>query len=198
MTYRPILRFPDPRLFIRSLPVQRVDDTVRRLLDDMQETLLAEGGTSISAVQIGVPLRIVVLWDAQDGLFLEAVNPVLFPAELALSTVSWESCLSFPGSETTLAQVEVHRPSSVRLEGMDRQGETLSGLAVTARLAAALQHEVEHLDGILLTSNLNRRAREAVESRARKWGPMLWERERRRALGVRSENLGATSVRVRR
>lgn len=171
--YRPILRFPDPRLHAISRPVGRVTPAVAAIMDDLVETLLAEDGASISAVQVGIPLRLIVLRDPGDGSILQVADPICRPSELARPSRIWEGCLSFPAGPDAYAQVEARRQTSVVLEGLGRDGEPLPGEAVSARVAGALQHEMDHLDGVLMTERLGRLVRERIEKRARRWGPKI-------------------------
>jgi peptide deformylase len=158
MAIRPIISLPDPRLRQKSDAVARVDDDVRRLMDDMLETMYDAPGVGLAAIQVGVPKRVAVIDTAKDGeekrpLFL--VNP-----EIVWSSdetrVYQEGCLSIPDFMD-----DVERPERVRARFLDRNGETQE-IEADGLLATALQHEIDHLNGILFIDYLSRLKRERV------------------------------------
>jgi peptide deformylase len=158
MAIRPIISLPDPRLRQKSEPVASVDDDVRRLMDDMLETMYDAPGVGLAAIQVGVPKRVAVIDTAKDGeekrpLFL--VNP-----EIVWSSdetrVYQEGCLSIPDFMD-----DVERPERVRARFLDRNGETQE-IEADGLLATALQHEIDHLNGILFIDYLSRLKRERV------------------------------------
>src|SRR5208282_6180415 len=119
MSVRPILIAPDPRLKAVSKTVQRVDDEIRRLIDDMIESMYAADGIGLAAIQIGVPKRIIVMdLDQKDGKKNPRVfvNPKLIWASEELATFE-EGCLSVPE-----IWEEVERPAQIRAEYLDRKG----------------------------------------------------------------------------
>jgi peptide deformylase len=149
MTIRKVLLYPDKRLREKAQPVERVDDSIRKLLDDLAETMYAEPGVGLAAPQLGVALRVFVidLKSPEGGELLEFVNPRFLSRE---GEIAWkEGCLSFPGISE-----EVTRHGRVSLEALDRNGKrfTLDGEEL---LAVALQHEYDHLDGKLLIDNVS-------------------------------------------
>lgn len=149
MAIFPIRTFPDPVLRMAARAVATVDDEVRRLIDDMTETMYAAPGVGLAAPQIGVGLRVVV-FDAGDGAHA-LVNPVLEEA-----TGSWvyeEGCLSVPDHYWS-----IRRPARARVSGLDRDGRpvTFEGDDLLGRV---LQHELDHIEGMLLLSRLSRRMR---------------------------------------
>lgn len=174
MAILPILETPDPRLRTISTPVEAIDDDLQRLIDDMFDTMYDAPGIGLAAIQVGVPKRLLVI-DLQEpeeegG---EAVRkPMVFinPQILEGSeehSIYQEGCLSVPDQ-----YAEVERPASIRASWMDRKGviheEQLEGL-----LATCLQHEMDHLEGILFIDHLSRLKREMLLkklSKARKDG----------------------------
>jgi peptide deformylase len=158
MTIRPIISLPDPRLRQKSEPVTRVDDGVRQLMDDMLETMYDAPGVGLAAIQVGVPKRVVVIDTAKDGdekrpLFL--ANPeIVWSSEE--KRVYQEGCLSIPDFLD-----DVERPERVRARFLDRNGEAQE-VEADGLLATALQHEVDHLNGVLFIDYLSRLKRERV------------------------------------
>lgn len=120
-------------------PVEKIDRNIRKLLDDMAETMYKANGVGLAAPQVGIPLRIVVI-DVGDGL-IELINPVIIKFEGRERDT--EGCLSIPNMYG-----EVERYSKVVVEALNRRGkkQRLSGEGLLAR---AFQHEIDHLDGIL-------------------------------------------------
>jgi peptide deformylase len=163
MAILPILEAPDPRLRLISKPVDTVDDDVRALIADMFETMYDAPGIGLAAIQVGVPKRILVMdlqEPEQEGgepvrnprVF---INPELFDPSVDRNLYN-EGCLSVPDQ-----YADVERPATVTARWLDENGERheepLSGL-----LATCLQHEMDHLDGILFIDHLSRLKREMV------------------------------------
>ena len=162
MALREIITVPDPRLKLVSQPVEKVDDELRALMDDMLETMYAAPGIGLAAIQVGVPKRVIVMdlksgeEDASDVRHL--VNPeITWRSEETV--VCEEGCLSVPG-----VYDEVERPARVRVKYLDYQGspreEEAEGL-----FAVCVQHEMEHLEGILFIDHLSRLKRERAVKR---------------------------------
>ncbi|HEX7822766.1 MAG TPA: peptide deformylase [Sphingobium sp.] len=165
MAILPILEAPDPRLRTISSPVEEIDDDLQRLIDDMFETMYDAPGIGLAAIQVGVPKRLLVMdlqepeSDAEDAPAvsnpLVFINPRILEEAGDLSVYN-EGCLSVPEQFA-----EVERPTRVRASWMDRDGriheETLEGL-----LATCLQHEMDHLEGILFIDHLSRLKRDMV------------------------------------
>jgi peptide deformylase len=158
MAIRPIITLPDPKLRLMSEEVARVDNTTRALLDDMIETMYDAPGIGLAAIQLGLPHRLVVLDvakqdEAKSPLFL--VNPeiVWFSEE---RTVYEEGCLSIPDYYE-----EVERPGSVRVRFLDRDGQSCE-LVADGLLATAVQHEIDHLNGVLFVDHISRLKRDRV------------------------------------
>ena len=142
---RPILGFDQPILREKTKRVGRVDDSVRRLLDDLAETMIAAPGAGLAAPQIGVGLRVCVV-KGDDNQIYQLVNPELVKG--SGTQVGYEGCLSYPGWVG-----EVPRYDSVVVKGLNRKGKPvrIKSEGFTAR---AFQHEIDHLDGILFTDRL--------------------------------------------
>ena len=152
MTVRPILTAPDPRLKAVSQPVVRVDDEIRRLIDDLVESMYAADGIGLAAIQIGVPKRILVMdLDQRDGKKnpLTFINPKILWASEELATFE-EGCLSVPE-----IWEEVARPAKIRAEYLDRDGARQE-LEAEGLLATCLQHEMDHLEGVLFLDHLSK------------------------------------------
>jgi peptide deformylase len=152
MTVRPILTAPDPRLKAVSKDVETVDDAIRRLIDDMTESMYAADGIGLAAVQIGVPKRVIVMDLAQrEGKKqpLAYVNPkILWASDETL--VFQEGCLSVPEIWD-----DVERPARIRAEYLDRDGKKQI-LEAEGLLATCLQHEMDHLQGVLFIDHLSK------------------------------------------
>ncbi len=133
---------PDPVLRQKARPVSQVDARIRRLMDDMLETMYSARGIGLAAPQVGISQRVIVI-DVGDGP-LKVVNPKLTPVgdEEELAT---EGCLSVPGK-----QGDVWRACSVLVRGLDENGKPVKR-QVEGWLARVFQHEVDHLDGHLFT-----------------------------------------------
>ena len=158
MSLREIVVLPDQILRQVSKPVARVDSDAKRLWDDMLETMYAAPGIGLAAVQVGVPLRLVVADLAKDGeekkpLFI--ANPEIIWRSEAESDYE-EGCLSIPEYYEM-----VTRPSEVKLRYLDRQGEPAE-LHAAGLLSTCLQHEIDHLDGVLFIDHISRLKRDRV------------------------------------
>jgi len=147
---REILVYPDPFLARKAVPVATVDDRIRSLIRDMFETMYAAEGIGLAAPQVGVGKRVVVL-DVSPAD--ETIAPVaVVNPEIVLrngSVTGVEGCLSVPG-----VQGEVCRAEAVEVRGMDEQGKPLR-IQAAGILSRALQHEIDHLDGILFIDRLS-------------------------------------------
>ncbi len=164
MSKLPIILIPDPVLRKAAQPVERVDDDLRRLADDMLETMYDAPGIGLAAPQVGVSRRIVVLDTASDE---EGKKPLVLinPEIVRLGNemrVYEEGCLSIPD-----VKVEIERPSTLTVQFIDREGARQE-LQAEGLLATAIQHEVDHLDGRLIIDFLSRLKREMIIRRFRK------------------------------
>jgi peptide deformylase len=156
-----IITLPDRKLRMRSAPVERVDDEVRKLMDSMLEAMYEAPGIGLAAVQVGVPRRIVTIDVAQredesaepDPLFL--INPEILWTSDERQTAE-EGCLSIPEYFA-----EVERPAEVRVAYIDRDGKKQE-LEANGVLAICLQHEIDHLDGKLFIDYLSKLKRDMV------------------------------------
>ena len=162
MAIRPILEAPDPRLRVKSEPVERVDDELRALIADMFETMYDAPGIGLAAIQIGVPKRVLVIDLMEDGPDGERVseprvfiNPELSDPHPELNVYN-EGCLSVPDQ-----YADVLRPKAIQAKWLDEQGvehdERIEGM-----LATCLQHEMDHLEGILFIDHLSKLKRDMV------------------------------------
>ncbi len=161
---RDILIWPDPRLKEKAQPVGQVDDAVRKLIDDMFETMYAAEGVGLAAPQVGILQRIVVI-DAsprqEDQKPLALVDPVILNPR---GEVTWnEGCLSVPGENE-----EVDRAEFVTVKALDRDGRRIEIADATGLLAVALQHETDHLDGTLFVDHLSSLKREVIRRRMKR------------------------------
>jgi len=164
MTVRPIITLPDPLLRKASAPVERVDADIRKLADDMLETMYAAPGVGLAAVQVGVPIRLIVLDTAKDD---EPPRPLVLinPEVLSLGPelrLREEGCLSIPD-----VRVEIERPASLTLRYLDREGRPQE-LAAEGLLATAIQHEIDHLNGRLIIDFLSRLQRDIIVRKIKK------------------------------
>jgi len=151
MAILPIIVAPDPRLKIKSKAVDKVDDRVRKLMEDMIESMYAAPGVGLSAVQVGVPERIIVIDVSKDPDPPEPVrivNPEIVKASEEIGLAE-EGCLSLP---EYFADVE--RPMRVEVRYVDENGE-IRTIEAEGLLATVLQHEMDHLEGILFVDHLS-------------------------------------------
>ena len=160
---RPILKLGTPDLRTRAAPVTDLGTPMQQIIDDMIETMHAAPGIGLAAPQIGLPLRLFVV-DLSVGRtandLLVFVNPEI--AERDGIQLEEEGCLSVPGFTAT-----VLRPRRVVVRAQDRDGRTRT-VEGTSLLARALQHEIDHLDGLLYLQRLRGLQRTAIERRVRK------------------------------
>jgi peptide deformylase len=158
MSLLPIIETPDPRLKVTSAPVTQVDDDLRRLMDDMAETMYAAPGIGLAAIQIGVPRRVLVI-DLQETEGEKNprffVNPEITWASDELATYN-EGCLSVPDQ-----YAEIDRPARIKVRYLGYDGAAQED-AVDGLLATCLQHEMDHLDGILFIDHLSRLKRDMI------------------------------------
>jgi peptide deformylase len=160
---RDIVIWPDPILKKPAAAVARVDEEIRRLLDDMAETMYAADGVGLAAPQIGVSKRLVVIDTSprQEGQrLLHLVNPRIVRTEG--ETVYTEGCLSVPGEAE-----DVERAAKCWVEALDRDGKNIE-VEGDGLLAIALQHELDHLDGVLFVDHLSSLKRELIRKRMKK------------------------------
>jgi peptide deformylase len=152
MAIRPILTAPDPRLKAVSTDVETVDNAIRALIDDMADSMYAADGIGLAAIQIGVAKRVLVIdLDQKEGRKnpIAYINPKILWASEELATFE-EGCLSVPEIWD-----DVERPARIKAEYLDRDGNKQI-LEADGLLATCLQHEMDHLNGVLFIDHLSR------------------------------------------
>jgi peptide deformylase len=169
MAIRAIRKFPDPILRRKAAPVTAFDEELRRLVEDMIDTMYAEPGVGLAAPQIGVSLQLFVIditvGQRPDALIVLA-NPTIVSATGRL--VEEEGCLSVPG-----IRADIPRAEAVEVHGwtLDQREVTLKGRGLLAR---AFQHEIDHLNGMVIWDRMGKVQRELLKSE--------WRRHRREAV----------------
>jgi len=151
MALLPIITAPDPRLKIKAKPVAKVDAAVRRLMDDMLETMYHAVGIGLAAPQVGVAKRVLVVDVAREGEDpqpLRLANPEILWRSDTLKVAN-EGCLSLPEHYS-----DVERPDAIRLRYLDHENE-IREIEAKGLLATCLQHEIDHLDGVLFVDHIS-------------------------------------------
>jgi peptide deformylase len=151
MSILSIITAPDPRLKLRAKPVEQVDDEIRRLMDDMLETMYLAPGIGLAAPQVGVVKRVLVLDVAGEGekpAPLKIANPEILWRSEDLATYS-EGCLSLPEH-----YADVTRPAEIKVRYLDEQNE-IRELHAKGLLATVIQHEMDHLEGTLFVDHIS-------------------------------------------
>ncbi|MEQ1929361.1 MAG: peptide deformylase [Parvularculaceae bacterium] len=164
MAIREILTAPDPRLREKSKPVDRVDDALRTLMDDMLETMYKAPGIGLAAVQIGAPVRVIVMdlaGEDEEKAPLFFVNPIV-TKQSKESSLYEEGCLSVPEYFE-----DVERPARCRVSYLDYDGNPRV-LDAEGLLATCIQHEMDHLEGVLFIDHLSRLKRERILKKIKK------------------------------
>ncbi|MFQ5982233.1 MAG: peptide deformylase [Woeseiaceae bacterium] len=156
-----ILEFPDPRLRKKAVPVQHLDDDLKRLIDDMFETMYAAPGIGLAATQVDVHKRLLVadLSTEKDDPHV-LINPEILTKDGV--AVTEEGCLSVPGYFE-----EVERAERIRVRYLDREGDTIER-DVDGLLAVCIQHEIDHLNGKLFVDYLSEAKRQRIRKRLEK------------------------------
>ncbi|MFZ5746254.1 MAG: peptide deformylase [Pseudomonadota bacterium] len=163
MAILPIVEIPDPRLRTVSTPVEKVDDELRALIADMFDTMYDAPGIGLAAIQVGVPKRVIVMdlqeEEDEDGKPVRQPRVFINPEILDPSddqSVYTEGCLSVPDQ-----YADVERPATCRVKWLDEDGnahdEVFEGL-----LATCIQHEMDHLEGIVFIDHLSRLKRDMI------------------------------------
>ncbi|CAG0933867.1 MAG: Peptide deformylase 1 [Rhodocyclaceae bacterium] len=161
MALLPILRYPDPRLHKKAAFVPRVDETIRKLIADMAETMYEAPGIGLAATQVDVHKRVVVIDVSEDKTKLLAlVNPEIL--DRSGEQVCEEGCLSVPG-----VYDKVTRSERVRVRALDAQGEPFE-LEAGGLLAVCIQHEIDHLEGKVFVEHLSRLKQGRIKARLAK------------------------------
>jgi len=159
MAIRPICKYPDPVLRRKAAPVKVFDESLHQLVDDMVETMYAEPGVGLAAPQIGVSLRLLVTdisVGAKPDALIVLVNPQIVSS--AGRVVEEEGCLSVPG-----IRAEIPRAEFVEIRGWNLAHEEVS-LTGHGYLARAFQHEMDHLEGILIWDRMGKVQREILKT----------------------------------
>jgi peptide deformylase len=164
MSIKPLIILPDPILRQVSKPVERVDDQLRKFAGDMLDTMYDAPGIGLAAIQVGESLRMLVIDLAKEG---EEPAPHVFinPEVLESSderSVYEEGCLSIPDY-----YAEVERPASVRVRYLDRDGKAQE-IAADGLMATCLQHEIDHLNGVLFIDHISKLKRDMVMKKFKK------------------------------
>ena len=151
MAILPIITAPDPRLARKARPVAKVDDSVRRLMDDMLETMYLAPGIGLAAPQVGVARRVIVVdcakADEKPQPYKLANPEILWQSDELL--VNNEGCLSLPEH-----YADVERPAEVKIRYLDEQNE-IRELHAKGLLATCIQHEIDHLEGVLFVDHIS-------------------------------------------
>ena len=158
MPQKKIVIEPDPILRKESKPIEKVDDELRRLLDDMLETMYAAPGIGLAAVQVGILKRLIVIdiskdKDKKEPLFL--INPKIISKSKQTSTYE-EGCLSLPGHFA-----EIERPAECEINFIDYNGKKKE-IKADGLLSTCIQHEVDHLDGVLFIDYLSKLKKDMI------------------------------------
>ncbi|UQA56068.1 peptide deformylase [Polyangium aurulentum] len=163
MAIRTILHYPDPRLRQKAVPVERVTPEIVKLIDDMAETMYAAPGVGLAATQIGETHRIFIVDTAAEdepSNLMVFVNPEITNTEG--SCVGPEGCLSFPG-----VNEDIKRAERVRVRALDRNGQTFE-LEADGLLSIAIQHELDHLDGVLMIDRVGMLKKRIIQRKMQK------------------------------
>jgi len=153
-----ILHYPDPRLRIKAMPVERVESDIRQLLDDMLETMYDAPGVGLAAPQVDIPKRVIVVdISEQKNAPLCLINPEIISQEDVEQME--EGCLSVPGVYEI-----VERAARIKVKGLDRNGAPLE-LDVGGVLAVCIQHEIDHLEGKLFVDYLSEMRRNRIRKK---------------------------------
>jgi peptide deformylase len=158
MALREIITIPDPKLRLTSKPLERFDAPLQKLIDDMFDTMYEAPGIGLAAIQISEPIRLLVVDPSpKDGPRepLALINPEIVWSSDARNTYE-EGCLSIPEYYE-----EVERPASVRVKFLDRDGKPQERLA-EGLFATVVQHEIDHLNGVLFIDYLSKLKRDRV------------------------------------
>jgi peptide deformylase len=163
MAIRSILHYPDPRLRQKAAAVAGITAEIQKLVDDMAETMYAAPGVGLAATQIGEPHRIFlvdVAADAEPSDLHVFINPELVKTDG--ETTGPEGCLSFPGISE-----DIKRATTVTVRALDREGKPFE-LSAEGLLAVAIQHEHDHLDGVLMIDHMGMLKKRIVQRKMQK------------------------------
>ena len=158
MSLKEIIKYPDPVLRKKSESVREIDEEVKQLIEDMTETMYASRGIGLAAVQIGVLKRVIVV-NVGDELIC-MVNPEIVESE-GKSQME-EGCLCLPG-----VMVDIERKEKIKVKGLNDKGEKIV-IDAEGLLARALQHEIDHIYGVLIIDKVSKIKRELLTNKLRK------------------------------
>lgn len=148
MAIRVIVKHPDPILREKALEVRRINSNIVKLLNDMKETMYAAEGVGLAAPQVGISKRVAVIDAGDEQGLIELINPEIISK--SGEQLGPEGCLSFPG-----LMGDVRRAMICKVRALNRDGETFE-IEGEGLLARALQHEIDHLNGVLFTDFVER------------------------------------------
>jgi peptide deformylase len=157
-----VRKYGDPVLRRRATPVGEITPEIRRMVDDMIETMYDEVGIGLAAPQVGISLRLMVVGHDNGRAARAVVNPVI--TEQGGEITAEEGCLSLPGIFAPVTRAEW-----VRLEGQDLEGQPVS-IRARGLTARVFQHEMDHLDGVLFIDRLDAMTRDRIKRRIKKEG----------------------------
>jgi peptide deformylase len=166
MAIRSILHYPDPRLRQKAAVVASVTPEIQKLVDDMAETMYAAPGVGLAATQIGVPHRVFLVDIAAENEPSDLhvfINPELVKTEGEMTGP--EGCLSFPGISE-----DIKRATTVTVRAIDREGKPFE-LSAEGLLAVAIQHEHDHLEGVLMIDHMGMLKKRIVQRKMQKRSP---------------------------
>ena len=154
-----IKEYGEPVLREKALPVKEVNPEILNLIKDMAETMYTDSGVGLAAPQVGVSKRIIIIDGEEDGLIV-LINPMIVKSEGEV--VAEEGCLSVPGIYS-----QVKRASKVTVKALNENGDPIE-ITKEALTARALQHEIDHLDGILFIDRIGRMERQILLNKLKK------------------------------
>ena len=154
-----IKEYGDPVLREKALPVEEVTPEILNLIKDMAETMYTASGVGLAASQVGVPKRIILVDGEEDGLIV-LINPMIIKSEGEV--VAEEGCLSVPDIYS-----QVKRSSKVTIKALSENGDPIE-ITNEGLIARALQHEIDHLDGILFIDRIGRMERQILLNKLKK------------------------------
>jgi peptide deformylase len=163
MAIRTILHYPDPRLRQKAERIDAITPEIHRLIDDMAETMYAAPGVGLAATQIGEPYRLFLVDIAAEdepSNLMVFINPELTPG--TSEVVGPEGCLSFPG-----VNEDIKRAEKVRVSALDRDGKPFE-LEAEGLLAVAIQHENDHLEGVLMIDRVGMLKKRIIQRKMQK------------------------------
>ena len=164
MTIRDIITYPDPRLGQKSEPVETIDDDIKALVEDMAETMFEAPGVGLAAVQVGVLKQVLVYNEApedEEKTYKVLINPEIVHSEGKYQSES-EGCLSVPDF-----RANVNRASKVTVKAMDIDGNPVN-IDAEGMPAVVLQHEIDHLNGILFIDRISSLKRQMYKRKVKK------------------------------